>query len=72
MNKSIQIPLKEIKEVFELLEEMNDLFHQQLKYKDTEVVSKFAKTNYPEIKKLYYTTVWNWLPEEEQNNYTNR
>ncbi len=71
-NKDIKIPLSEIKEVFELLEEVQDLFHQPMKYKDEKVTEKFANENYNKIKKLYYETVWNWLPKEEQEHYENR
>jgi len=72
MKESISIPVSEVKEVFELLEEINQLFHQPLNHKDLEAVEMFAKSNYPAIKKLYYETVWNWLPKDEQEYYDKR
>lgn len=72
MTKQVSISVDEIKEVFELLEKINDLFHQPLSYRETEIVENFANSNYQEIKKLYYDTVWKWLPEEEQKLYENR
>ena len=72
MKKTIPIPVSEIKEVFELLEQMNDLFHQPLNYQNSELMNKFAEDKYPEIRKLYYETVWKWLPEEEKKHYESR
>lgn len=72
MTKQVSISVEEIKEVFELLEKINDLFHQPLSYRETEIVENFADSNYQEIKKLYYDTVWKWLPEEEQKRYEDR
>ena len=72
MVDSKSVPISEIKEVFEFLEEANHLFHQPLYIEDKEMVKKFATENYPQIKRLYYEVVWNWLPDEEKEKYENR
>lgn len=66
MSKKIEVDLEEVQRVFALLEDLNALFHQPMKCKDSEYVSNFAKKNYPEIKDLYYEIVWNWLPKDVQ------
>jgi len=71
MNK-IEIETEEAKEVFELLEELNDLFHQPISYENHEAVKTFAEKHYAKIHKLYYDTVWSWLPADIQNKYTSR
>jgi len=65
--KTITIELEEAMRVFKILEEVNDLFHQQLYYKDQKIVAKFAKDYYKEIHALYYDVVWNWLPKNVQD-----
>ena len=72
MTNTKLIPVSEIKEVFEFLEKVNHLFHQPHHIDDKEMMSKFAKNNYPTIKKLYYEIVWDWLPDEEKEKYENR
>ena len=64
MEKKIEIDLDEARRVFDLLEKMNSLFHQPMKYKDAKAVDAFAEGNYDEIKELYYNVVWEWLPDD--------
>ena len=64
--KQTKITDKDIIRLFRLLEELNDLFHQPLKYEDIEYVKNFADKFYPEIKEFYYDIVWNWLPDYEK------
>lgn len=64
--KSIEIDVSEARRVFDLLEKINDLFHQPMKYKDIEVVESFADDNYSEIQELYYNIVWKWFPDDIQ------
>ena len=66
MTRKIEVKVDEIRRVFSLLEDINGLFHQPMKYQDMEYVSQFAEKKYPEIKELYYKTVWDWLPEDIQ------
>jgi len=45
------------------LEKVNALFHQPLRYGDSDIVEAFAKSNYKEINELKYNVVWEWLPD---------
>lgn len=66
MNQKIDVSIDEVRRVFDLLEKVNSLFHQPMKYEDLELVKAFAETNYKEISDLYYNVVWEWLPEAVQ------
>ncbi|WP_078130221.1 hypothetical protein [Leptospira alexanderi] len=66
MAEKIQIPLDEVKRVFKFLENVHDLMHQPLSYRNSKLVDNFVNENYPEVKELYYRVVWNWLPKETQ------
>lgn len=70
-NNKLEIKTDEAVRIFKLLEDMNDLFHQPMKYKNAEVVEQFSLENYDEIKDLYYNVVWNWLPLEIRNKIEN-
>lgn len=70
MQETVTLPISEVKEVFELLEEINRLFHQPAYYEDRERVRAFARAQYPRIRRLYYETVWSWLPRVEQQQYS--
>jgi hypothetical protein len=63
MGQKIDVSIDEVRRVFDLLEKVNSLFHQPMKYEDSELVKAFAETNYKEINDLYYNVVWEWLPE---------
>ncbi|QTA87034.1 hypothetical protein [Desulfonema magnum] len=60
----IKIETEEIVRVYRLLEALNDFFHQPLNFEDKDTVMRFAQKNYPEIRELYYDTIWEWLPED--------
>ena len=66
----VEIDVEEVKRVFRLLEDLHDLVHQPLNYRDTNQVEIFADRHYLEVKDLYYKVVWNWLPEEVQRQIT--
>ncbi|MEM7356088.1 MAG: hypothetical protein AAF657_35055 [Acidobacteriota bacterium] len=69
----IKVPLAEVRELFFLLEETQDFFHQPLNYGDSEQVNAFVKGGfYERVKKAYYETVWNWLPADSQEEITSR
>ena len=72
MKKEITFTLDEVLKIFNLMENANELFHQQMSYRDTEIVEKFAKENYPMISELYYKTLWDKLPEEIQEKIMER
>jgi hypothetical protein len=63
MGQKIDVSIDEVRRVFDLLEKVNSLFHQPMKYENSELVKAFAETNYKEINDLYYNVVWEWLPE---------
>jgi len=62
----------DLKDLYMLLEELNDFFHQPDNYSSIEQVSRFAKKMYPEISKMYYETIWEMLPKELQEDIENR
>ncbi|MFZ3191943.1 MAG: hypothetical protein WA154_01900 [Moraxellaceae bacterium] len=62
MDQKIEVSVDEVKRAFNLLGEMNGLFHQPMRYEDPELVKSFAEANYQEIKDLYYNVVWEWVP----------
>ena len=68
----IQVDLEEAKEVFLLLEKLNDFLHQPMNYETKEQFESFADAIYPDIRKAYYKTVWNWLPKKDQTEIENR
>ena len=72
MEDKTQIKTQDLLRIYKLLEEVNDLFHQPLKYKNAEAVEKFAESHYPEIRDLYYEVVWNYLPPKIQQNLEER
>lgn len=65
-----KIETDEIIRVYRLLEALNDFFHQPLNFENKETVMRFAQKNYPEIRELYYDTIWEWLPEDVRNKIT--
>lgn len=66
MGKKIDVSVDEVERVFELLEKINSVFHQPMKYEDVEYMKNFAQNNYKEIHDLYYNVVWQWLPEDKK------
>ena len=72
MVETIPVRLSEVREVFEFLEAVNHLFHQPDYFKDSEMVEEFANNYYKIIRKLYYQTIWNWLPPAVQKEYEER
>ena len=72
MARKIEIDVDEVRRVFLLLEQVNGMFHQSFKYKNTDIVSEFAESSYPEIKELYYQVVWHWLPKDIQDEMEER
>lgn len=63
MDKNIQFSEKEVEEIYAFLEAANHLFHQPLYYRDANTVEQFAQDQYPTIKRLYYSVLWEKLPE---------
>jgi len=63
MSQNLDVPLDEVKRVFDLLDKVNSLFHQPMRYEDPDMVKAFADSNYKEIHELFYNVVWDWLPE---------
>ena len=61
----------EIKRLYLMLEELNDFFHQPDNF-SSEKVQEFAERIYPEIKEMYYETVWNQLPTDLRDELENR
>lgn len=70
MTEYVSVPLDDVRRVFRLLGEVQDLLHQEMKFRDPEYVTKFAYKHYPELRKLYYTVVRDWLPEDVEDAIT--
>lgn len=70
--RTVPVPVEELERLYELLEEMNQLLHQPLSYRDPEVMERFAEAHYPTLKALYYDVVWDWLPEDVKKRYEER
>ena len=71
MDKEITFSVDDVLRIFKFLENSNELFHQPMRYENTEIVKKFANDNYSEIHELYYKTLWDKLPKEIQEKITN-
>lgn len=69
---SIKMEEKDLKRIYYLLEEVNDVFHDSFKFKDSKIMEDFATEYYPEIRDLYYHVVWDYLPRDEQEKIKNR
>lgn len=67
MESTIKVPVDTVRELYALMEEVNDLFHQPLYYKDGDRVTSFADAYYPSIHKAYYKTLWGLLPKEDRD-----
>jgi len=67
----IKISATEVRELFALMEEIQDLFHQPMYYEDKDTVIKFADKHYPSIHKAYYQTLWNLLPQKDKDRIAN-
>jgi hypothetical protein len=70
--KNIEVETIEAREVFLLLEKLNSFLHNENNYQSQEDFKNFAKEIYPEIRKAYYKTTWNWLPKAVQEEIENR
>lgn len=62
----------ELKQLYLLLEDLNDFFHQLENLKNSGDVERFVTRVYPELRKMYYETVWSWLPKDFQEELENR
>ena len=70
-DKDISISANQVRELFALMEEIQDLFHQPMNYENKDTVIKFADKYYPAIHKAYYKTLWDLLPEEDKEKIRN-
>ena len=67
-----EIPEDEIVEILELLERLNNFFHEPMNFEGSEAAASFAQSVYPEVNKAYYETVWNWLSESRREKFIDR
>lgn len=73
MSDKIQVDLGEVKQLFSLLEELHEFFHQPMHYENSEEVTNFLQNGtYEKLRMMYYDTVWNWLPPEVQQQMEDR
>ncbi len=68
----IKVNLEEAKEVFMLLEKLQDFMHQPMNYDSPEKLKAFVASVYPEVSDAYYKKVWNWLPKTAQKELEDR
>ncbi|SIO06601.1 hypothetical protein SAMN02745824_2818 [Parasphingorhabdus marina DSM 22363] len=71
MKSTVEVPVENVRDLFQLMEKMNDLFHQPRNLKDGKRIARFADENYPSIHKAYYEILWNLLPEEDRKTIEN-
>ena len=67
MNKDIEkieISRSDLIRLTKFIEESNKLFHQQMRYRDQDIVQKFATEQYPEIRYLLYDLFMKMLPAD--------
>lgn len=68
----IKVDLEEVKQVFVLLEKLQDFMHQPMNYDSLEKIQEFVTSIYPELSDAYYRKVWDWLPIEVQKELEER
>ena len=68
----IDVDKADLRNLYLLLEEIQGFLHHPLNYEDSDNVKKFADKTYDSVHKMYYETVWNWLPEKMQAEITER
>jgi lantibiotic modifying enzyme len=69
MPDTMTVKLDEIKQIYELVERLNEFFHDPYNHPNIE---KFATEIYPDIRNAYYHTIRDWLPPEVQQFYEER
>lgn len=70
MANNIEVKLDEVKRVYKMMEQMHDLLHQPDKYRNTDVMDSFVQEHYSELRDLYYDIIWDWLPQDVQDEIT--
>ncbi|QEY27096.1 hypothetical protein D0T92_01405 [Neisseria zalophi] len=56
----------EIMEIYLLIEELNDIFHDSDRFGNINIIQKFVDEYYPTIHKLYYKILWNALTIDQR------
>lgn len=69
---NVAIRRRDLLDLFLWLEKANEFFHQDLHYEGEKKCGAFVKANYKELHRMYYTVVWDWLPEHMQQEIINR
>jgi len=62
--EKIEISRSDLIRLTKFIEESNKLFHQQMRYRDQDIVQKFATEQYPEIRYLLYDLFTKMLPAD--------
>ncbi|WP_417683389.1 hypothetical protein [Pseudidiomarina aquimaris] len=70
MLRNIEVKLDEVKRVYKMMEQLHDLLHQPEKYRNRDVMESFVQEHYAELSELYYEIVWEWLPQDIQDEIT--
>ena len=68
MKIKLEVEEQDLKDLFYLMEEINDFFHNELNYND---VHKFGEKHYKQISHSFYKVLWEWLPEDEKRRIEN-
>jgi len=72
-SRTIKVNLDEAREVFLLLEEFQQFFHQPMHYENIAQVNEFLeKGAFDRLCRAYYDVTWNWLPEDVQKEIEDR
>ncbi|WP_323756666.1 hypothetical protein [Roseivirga sp.] len=63
MKIKLEVEEKDLKDLFYLMQEINDFFHNEINYED---VHKFGRKHYKQINHCFYRVLWEWLLEDEK------
>lgn len=71
MEDTIKMKSDDLLRLYNVMEEIHDLLHQPLKYRDVQKMDDFVKGHYSDIKDLYYNVLWDYLPDDVRENIEN-
>lgn len=71
--RMVSISLEELRELYSLLVDYQQFFHQPLHFGEQEEVVKFLRDGaYARLHQAVYDTVWDWLPRDVQSEISER
>ena len=58
--------------MFLFLEDLNAFFHQPMHYEELGQVEQYIDEMYPNLHRMFYDVIWNWLPPDVQKEIEDR